>query len=86
MDHRSRHLREWMGDSYTKELFEKRKRRFHRMQLNPFASVLFGKYADHFQELKAKEEKPVTDDGYAPYKSEGYEIGRGTQSEVDLTN
>ena len=68
-------FRERMGDSYTKELFEKRKRRFHRMQLNPFASMLFGKYADHFQELKAKEEKPVTDDGYAPYKSEGTRLG-----------
>ena len=68
-------FREWIGDHFTKELFEKRKRHFHRMQLNPFAPVLFGKYADHFQELKAKEEKPVTDDDYAPYKSEGTRLG-----------
>ena len=64
-------FREWMGDRNTKESFKKRKRHFHRMQLNPFASVLFGKYADFFQELEAKEERPVTDDDYAPYKSEG---------------
>ena len=33
----------WAGDSFTEELFEERKRYFHRKQLNPFASVLFGK-------------------------------------------
>ena len=63
--------RELMGDQFTKELFEKRKSYFHRMQLRPFAPVLFGKYVDYYQELRAGEETPVTDDEYAPYKSEG---------------
>ena len=38
------------------------------MQLNPFASVLFGKYGEYFKELNAEEEKPITDDDYAPYR------------------
>ena len=41
------------------------------MQLSPFASVLFGKYDQYFEELKNQKEKPITDDDYAPYESEG---------------
>ena len=67
--------REFVGDQFTEELFEKRKRRFHRTQLSPFAPVLFGRYADYFQELQAEEEKPVTDDDYAPSKLEGARSG-----------
>ena len=36
----------------TAELPEEQKRRTHRMQLKPFASVLFGKYADYFEKLE----------------------------------
>ena len=36
----------------TAELPEERKRRIHSMQLKPFASVLFGKYADYFEKLE----------------------------------
>lgn len=68
-------FREWMGDRFTNELFEKRKRNFHRMQLRPFAPVLFGKYVEYYQELKSEADKPVTDDDYAPYKSEGAKLG-----------
>ena len=68
-------FREWMGDRFTKELFEKRKRNFHRMQLRPFAPVLFGRYVEYYQELKSEADKPVTDDDYAPYKSEGVKSG-----------
>ena len=68
-------FRDWTGDRFTEELFEGRKRYFHRMQLTPFAPVLFGNYADYFQELKTEEEKPVTDDDYAPYRSEGVKTG-----------
>ncbi len=64
-------FRDWMGDRFNEEAFEGRKRYFHRMQLSPFASVLFGKYANYFQELKAEEEKLITDDDYAPYNLEG---------------
>ena len=68
-------FRDWVGDRFTQELFEEKRRRFHRVQLSPFAPVLFGRYADYFQELQAQEEKPVTDDDYAPYRLEGARAG-----------
>ena len=64
-------FRDWVGDRFTKELFEEKRHRFHRVQLSPFVPVLFGQYADYFQELQAQEEKPITDDDYEPYRSEG---------------
>ena len=68
-------FRELAGDQFTDELFKKRKRSFHRVQLSPFAPVLFGQYANYFQELQAQEEKPVTDDDYAPYGLERARAG-----------
>ena len=68
-------FREFVGDHFTEELFEKRKRRFHWTQLLPFAPVLFGRYAGYFQELQVAGEKPVTDDDYAPSKLEGARSG-----------
>ena len=68
-------FRDWAGDRFSEEFFEKQRHRFHRVQLSPFAPVLFGKYADYFQELQAEEDKPVTDDDYAPYKLEGARAG-----------
>ena len=53
------------------ELPEERKRRFHSMQLRPFASVLFGKYADYFQELEAGKKRPIVDDDYMPVRHSG---------------
>ena len=77
-------FRDWTGEQFTKELFEGRKRYFHKMQLNPFASVLFGEYLNYFQELKAQEEKPIRDDDYAPHKSEGGKwIGRRSPKPTD---
>ena len=63
-------FQEWVGDRFTEDLFEQRKCRFHNMQLKPFASVLFDKYASYFQELQTKEEQSITDAGYAPYISD----------------
>ena len=60
-------FRAWMGPRFTQELFEEWKRHFYRMQLNPFASVLFGKYDEYFKELNAEAEKPIVDDDYEPY-------------------
>ncbi len=68
-------FRELVGDQFTEESFKKRKRSFHRVQLRPFAPVLFGQYTDYFQELLAEEDKPVTDDDYAPYRWEGARAG-----------
>ena len=64
-------FRDWVGDRFTEELFKEKRHRFHRVQLSPFAPVLFGQYADYFQELQAQKEKPITDDDYEPYRSEG---------------
>ena len=77
-------FRDRTGDQFTEELFEGRRRYFHKMQLNPFASVLFGEYRNYFQKLITEEEKPVTDDDYAPYKSEGAKwIGRRSPKPTD---
>ena len=76
--------RDWLREDFTEELFQKRKRYFHRMQLNPFAPVLFGEYRDYFQQLNTEEEKTVTDDDYAPRKSEGPKwIGRRSPKTPD---
>lgn len=64
-------FKEWMGGSFTEELFEERKRYFHRMQLTPFTNVLFGKYLDYFNRINENEEQSIVDDDYAPYKPEG---------------
>ena len=64
-------FRDFVGDRFTKELFEERKRHFHIMQLSPFAAVLFGKYDEYFGKLKNIKEKLITDDDYTPYESEG---------------
>ena len=58
-------FREWMGEQFTEDGFEQQRRKFHRQQLRPFAPVLFGKYADYFQELKNDETADdVTDESY----------------------
>ena len=62
-------FRDRTRDRFTEELFERRKRYFHRLQLSPFAPVLFGRYADYFQELKEEEEKPIKDGDYAPFEA-----------------
>ena len=60
-------FREWLGDKFTEIDFEQRRRYFHRQQLRPFASVLFGKYLDDFKRLEAvKTEEEITDASYAP--------------------
>ena len=64
-----------MGDQLNEQDFNARQRRFHLAQLSPFAPVLFGKYADYFQQLEGEEEKPITDDDYPPYNSESTQGG-----------
>ena len=64
-------FRDRWGDSFSEEAFSQRKRYFHRIQLRPFERILFGPYVGYYQELTSAEEKPVTDDSYPPYKSEG---------------
>ncbi len=62
---RERYLQRW-GEEFTEERFDRRKRLFHRMQLRPFSAVLFGTYADYFQELESEGEQAISDDNYMP--------------------
>ena len=60
------HYREWLGDQYTDDLFVQRKRYFHYKQLRPFEKLLFGRYADYFEELKLERNQTLDDDDYSP--------------------
>jgi hypothetical protein len=60
-------FREWMGDGYSEEEFQQRRRYFHRRQLRPFATLLEGDVRRYFEELENEESaSPVTDDSYSP--------------------
>ena len=60
---KERYLGYW-GEEFTEERFEQRKRLFHRMQLRPFASLLFGSYTDYFLALESEQQYVVSDDDY----------------------
>lgn len=61
--------REWMGERYTDDDFFRYRRYFHRMQLRPFAPVLFGSYREYYNELIGDEGVgTISDDDYAPYR------------------
>ena len=57
---------EFLGEELTEERFKTHTRRFHRMQLRPFESLLFGKYAAYFHDLQRDAETPISDDDYGP--------------------
>lgn len=62
-------FREWMGDAYSEEAFQKRQRYFQRMQLRPFATLLSGAYRRYFEKLESEEQKKViSDESYSPYQ------------------
>jgi hypothetical protein len=61
-------FREWLGEEFTEERFQNRRRYFHRMQLRPFAAVLFGEYATYYQELEVAANAPGSDEDYPPFK------------------
>ena len=81
-------FQERMGEQFTEELFTKRQRRFHRMRLRPFTTVLFGKYADYFQQLEAEADEQISDEDYSPVgETEGGLISRRSpQSPEALAN
>lgn len=63
-------FKEWMGEWYSDEAFNKRQRYFHRKQLRPFASLLNDKYRSYFEELESEDQKErISDDDYSPYRS-----------------
>lgn len=55
---------EFVGENYTDELFEQRRRNFHRMQLRPFENILFGEYRDYFQSLEGETGTSIADEDY----------------------
>lgn len=59
----------WKGDEFTEEDFEQRQRDFHRKQLKPFKSLLFGEYKTYFQELETTVEIPISDEDYQPLRT-----------------
>ena len=59
--------REWMGERYSEEAFQQRRRYFHLMQLRPFVALLSGDARRYFDELEGEAQaEPVTDDKYSP--------------------
>ena len=81
-------FQEWRGDQFTEELFTQWQRRFRQMQFRPFASVLFGEYADYFQQLEAEADEQISDDEYSPVSETkgGLMSHRSPQSPEDLAN
>jgi len=79
-------FREWMGERYSDEAFQQRRRFFHRMQLRPFATLLSGETRQYLDELEAEEQaKVVTDDSYSPQKIQtGWVTHRSPISVEDL--
>ncbi len=82
-------FREWRGEQFTETDFEQRKRYFHRQQLKPFATVLFGKYAGYFQELKDDETaEEIADESDLPASESegGFVTSRSPRSPEELAN
>ena len=65
-----RRVERWLRGKFTEEGFQERQQGFHRMQLRPFESVLFGKYETRFKKLQDKINKPISDEDYPPFKNE----------------
>lgn len=65
--------REWIGDQFNEAVFEQWTREYHRLQLRPFDSCLFGKYASYYKRLCGDETKDeITDEAYLSFRtSEG---------------
>ena len=59
---------DFLEDEFIEEKFKDRQRRFHHAQLRPFECLLFGIYADYYQELEHDAEHPITDEDYSPYR------------------
>ena len=79
-------FREWVGEQFTEDLFRQRERRFHRMQFNPFVSVLFGENATYFQELKDEADDQIAEGDYYPFSEAkgGWVSRQSPRSREDL--
>jgi hypothetical protein len=77
----------FLGDVITEEKFKEHQRRFHRMQMNPFKPLLFGKYATYYQGLEQESEDSISDEDYPPHKTRGGHVfKRSPRSPEDLAN
>ena len=79
-------FREWLGESFTEEKFDKRRRYFHRKQFMPFASVLFGDHSIYFRELEVECDDQISDEDYSPVGEikSGWGSTRSPRSPEDL--
>ena len=60
-----REYSERMDEEFTETDFTRQKNYFHRVQLRPFATVLFEEYATYFEELKSDDNADeITDETY----------------------
>ena len=76
-------FRELMGDGFSEEGFNQRKRYFYRMQLRPFERILFGTYAGYYQELTSEQEKkPVADDDVDIGPKSSEQLGKMSDEEI----
>ena len=82
-----KNYQKWRGEDFTEEDFQEDQQYFHRMQLMPFASVLFGKYKAYFQTLEGENDDHISDEDYRLIKeSYGPVINRSPRSAKDLAN
>ena len=65
---------EFWGIEFNDEDFLQYKLHRHRIQLTPFAPVLFGKYETYLQELATEGTSRIFDEDYIPSKSEVREV------------
>ena len=82
-------LMRWLGQEYTEEGFLEYKRLRHRIQLAPFAPVLFGKYKTHLQKLETEVTHRIFDEDYLPSKAKITELSvskLSPRSWEDITN
>ena len=61
---------EFLGIEFTDEDFREYKHKLHRIQLELFAPVLFGKYKTYLQELETEGTFRIFDEDYIPSKAE----------------
>ena len=59
-------VRKWLGDEFTAERFQRRRANFHRKQLRPFGSVLFGDYLEYYERLEQQADDSLSDEDYFP--------------------
>ena len=77
---------EFFGIEFTNDGFQQYKRSLHRIQLAPFAPVLFGKYETYLQELEIEDPSRIFDEDYLSSKvRSGVVSNRSPRTPEDLS-